>query len=146
MAHKDECLCVDFNSLGTMLATGGGDCKMKVWDAQRGVETNAFKAFNKPVTAVSFSLDNEYLGACSVDKSAKLWRTSTMRVAHTFTGHKDTLYACGFAYSVRWFFTGSSDRTIKSWDYAKGFCANTVRRRGERVDELHLVVLLPECL
>lgn len=37
-AHKRECSCLAFNPIGDVIATGGGDNLVKLWNANTGKE------------------------------------------------------------------------------------------------------------
>lgn len=126
-AHKKEATCLAFNLLGDACATGGGDSLVKVWNMNTGKEIQTLRGFNKPITDVAFSVDNEYLAAASTEHKAVLYKLKTMRQAHSYSGHKDTINACKFSFSKKSLITGSLDRTIKFWDLEKGMCSKTVR-------------------
>ena len=119
-AHKQEATCLAFNALGDAIATGGADNLIKIWQAENGKEAQCLKGFNKAITDVSFSMDNEYLAGASTEHKVLLWRLKTMRVAQTFTGHKETINACKFSFVTKSLLTGSQDRSIKVWDIERG--------------------------
>lgn len=116
-----------FNPSGDSVVTGGGDNLVKIWNVNSGKEIQTLRGFQKPITDVSISLDNEYLIASSLDNKAVLYRLKTMRSTQSFSGHKDTISACKFSFSKATVLTGSLDRTIKVWDIEKGICTRTVR-------------------
>ena len=126
-AHKQEATCLAFNTLGDAFATGGADCLIKVWSSANGKEVQSLRGFNKAITDVSMSLDNEYLAGASTEHKAMIWRLKTMRTVHTFSGHKETINASKFSFVTKSLLTGSQDRTIKVWDLEKGTNTKTVR-------------------
>ncbi len=68
-AHEKEATCLTFNYSGTLLATGGADNLIKIWDINRGCESVPIKSFNKPISCIAFAKDNEFLMmACSIDR------------------------------------------------------------------------------
>lgn len=101
-AHNGEVNCVAFSHDGNMIATGGNDCIVKLWNAESLTEIpsmrksevirqelkrkghknidkekvkkeDLYQKFTKPVTAVAFSYLNDYLAGCSEDLSIKVW-------------------------------------------------------------------------
>ncbi len=106
-AHKQEATCLCFNSIGDAVVTGGADNLIKVWSSNTGKEVQALRGFNKAITDVSISMDNEYLAAASTEHKAMLWRLKTMRTVHTFPGHKETINACKFSFVTKSLLTGS---------------------------------------
>jgi WD40 repeat protein len=90
-AHKRECTCLAFNSFGDAIVTGGGDNLVKIWSTSNGKEQNELRGFNKPITDVVFSLDNQFLAASSTEHKTTLFKLQTMRSVHTYQGHKDMI-------------------------------------------------------
>jgi autophagy-related protein 16 len=84
------------------------------------------KGLNRTLTDVSFSMDNEYLAGASTEHKVVLWRLKTMRVAQTFSGHKETINSCKFAFVTKSLLTGSQDRSIKIFDVDRGTNTKTV--------------------
>ncbi len=99
---------------------------VKIWSSANGKEIQTLRGLNRAITDVSISMDNEYLAAASTEHKAILWRMKTHRPAHTFSGHKETINACKFAFVTKSLLTGSQDRTIKIWDLEKGSNTKTV--------------------
>ena len=125
-AHKNEVTCLCFSPLGDLIATGGGDSLVKVWDPNSGVEIASLKDFKKSITSVSINLDNSVLAASSVaDHLIKTFNIKTQRVMNTLSGHKDNINAIKCCLRSRKIWSGSSDRTIKLWDYDKLKCEMT---------------------
>lgn len=83
------------------------------------------KAFSKPVSAIAFSANSEFILACSVDKSIKLCKIKPSSIVHNFTGHTDTITSCVFSHSQPMAITASTDRTVRTWDYQKGISLGT---------------------
>ena len=52
-----------------------------------------------------------------MDKSAKLWSLKNNKLLNTFTGHIDYINCVKSLYSNERGLTGSSDRTIREWDF-----------------------------
>ena len=38
-AHEKGATCLAFNQMGNLLATGGGDAVIKIWDINKGTES-----------------------------------------------------------------------------------------------------------
>ena len=62
-----------------MVATGGGDNIIKLWNVSSGKDIQQLRGLNKTITDVCFSLDNEYLIGSSLENKAILWKLKTMR-------------------------------------------------------------------
>lgn len=57
---------------------------IKLWSAHNAKELQSLRGFNKPITDISISMDNEYLAASSLEHKSIVWGLKTMRSVHTF--------------------------------------------------------------
>jgi WD40 repeat protein len=100
---------IAFNAEGTLLATGGSDATIKIWDVLAGDALAASKesaalssAPNAPayrqdldwlfgqqgaVLEIDYTPDSQFLVSCSQDGAVKLWDIANKRVVREFTGH-----------------------------------------------------------
>lgn len=73
------------------------------------------------VPTVAISSDSRYVAAGSLDKSVRVWDTSTGFLVERLEGddsHKDSVYSVEFAPNGRHLVSGSLDKTIKMWELA----------------------------
>jgi WD40 repeat protein len=62
---------------GKLLATGGNEGTVKIWEASSGKELFEFKSHFKAVFALTFSPDGTTLASGSDDNTIRLWNTAT---------------------------------------------------------------------
>lgn len=96
-AHKKWCMCLDFNQSGTLLATGGFDNKVRVWD----VETRTCEA-TLQLSATDIS-DEDLETSTSLDESACVDLMFVAPGVIEGDGKNDALVVVGFDRAVRWF-------------------------------------------
>ncbi|KAJ3161796.1 hypothetical protein HDU86_006567 [Geranomyces michiganensis] len=124
-AHDGEINCIQMSPDGSLIATGGNDKRVILYDAHTGGIKSTLSGPVQSVMSIAFNNSSELVMGTSNDNSAKLWNVATGRLKHTLTGHIGKVFAAKFTDSGR-VISGSHDRTIKVWDLQRGFCADTI--------------------
>jgi len=73
---------------------------------------------------VSFSPDEMLCLGCSSDNKARIWDLRSSKVVNWLTGHLD--YVNSGIFIDKNVITGSLDKSIKVWDYHKGYCLRSL--------------------
>ncbi|MGW2569086.1 WD40 repeat domain-containing protein [Streptomyces sp. NPDC001537] len=102
---------------GQLLATGGEDPLVRVWDSVSGHLWGTLTGHTGPVTAVAFSPDGDTLATGSDDMTVRLWDTSTLDLSpvDTLTGHTGKVTSVAFSPDGRTVASGSRDGTVRLW-------------------------------
>ncbi|KAG0726706.1 Autophagy-related protein 16-1 [Chionoecetes opilio] len=127
-AHDGEVNSVCFSPQGRILATGGVDRKLKLWDIShstveaKGILTGS----NAGVTAIDFDAEESLILGASNDFASRVWTVVDHRLRHTLTGHSGKVMAARFLSESAKVVTGSHDRTLKIWDLRSRACIRTI--------------------
>jgi len=125
-AHKGDVNSMTFNSSGTILATGGYDSTVKLWDGRTGNSKATLMGNVQSVMAVDISPNNEMVLGASNDNTVRIWTVQQGRSRHTLTGHTSKVFSASFSSDSQKVVSGSHDRSLKVWDLTKGYCVRTI--------------------
>jgi serine/threonine protein kinase len=75
--HLGMVQSVSFSPDGKLLASGGADKTVKIWDVETGKILRSMRGHDKGVTTVFFSPDGKYVMSGSKDKTVKVWDAAT---------------------------------------------------------------------
>ncbi|XP_044057438.1 protein Atg16l2 isoform X3 [Siniperca chuatsi] len=126
-AHEQGINAVRFSSSSDLLATGGTDRVIKLWEVRAGSLTHraTLEGSTEGVTCIEFDPTGLRILAASYDKSALLWRLDDSVPKLTLTGHTRKVTAARFSL-LHQVVTGSADRTIRLWDLHRAACVQVV--------------------
>ncbi|XP_022594177.1 autophagy-related protein 16-1 isoform X2 [Seriola dumerili] len=127
-AHDGEVNAVRFSPGSRLLATGGMDRRVKLWEVVAGhcEPKGALTGSNAGITSIEFDSAGSYLLAASNDFASRIWTVDDYRLRHTLTGHSGKVLSARFLLDNARIVSGSYDRTLKLWDLRSKVCMKTV--------------------
>uniref|UniRef100_A0A3P9QCG0 ATG16 autophagy related 16-like 1 (S. cerevisiae) n=1 Tax=Poecilia reticulata TaxID=8081 RepID=A0A3P9QCG0_POERE len=127
-AHDGEVNTVRFSPGSRLLATGGMDRRVKLWEvvAGRCEAKGALTGSNAGITSIDFDSAGSYLLAASNDFASRIWTMDDYRLRHTLTGHSGKVLSARFLLDNARIVSGSYDRTLKLWDLRSKVCTSSV--------------------
>jgi WD40 repeat protein len=142
--HNGWVNAIAFSPNAKVLATGGDDNTVRLWDLVTGTalakleghtESNGFGlkrttlpgqagARVEPVTpgvwAVAWSADGKIVASAGADKVVRLWEAGTGKARSSLTGHERGIRTMAFSPDGKTLATGSDDQTVRLWDLDTG--------------------------
>lgn len=126
-AHDGEVNAVRWHPIDQIVATGGADRKVKLYDVSKGHcdPKGALVGCNAGVNSVDFDTTGTMIIGTSNDYASRIWTLNDQRLRHTLTGHSGKVMAAKFMGEPSKVVTGSHDRTLKVWDLRNKACIET---------------------
>ena len=112
--HKVPVEAMAVSSDGKLIASGGSDGQLIVWDAASGSQLRSILAPDTQLTSLSISEHVALAGA--VDGSVTLWQLDTGTRLGQYDEHDGPVWAVAFLGTARQFVTAGQDTRVRVWD------------------------------
>jgi WD40 repeat protein len=120
-----------FSSDGRLLAAGGYDSKVRMWDVETGEQVVEMSVF-KPVSSIAFSPDGMFLAAGLGDpygnylgpNTIHIWRVADIQSNEIqewqiYRGHAGSITGLSFSPDSHLLVSASRDGSVRLWDMAE---------------------------
>lgn len=107
---------IDFNSDGSLAATGGLDSFGRCFDLRTGRCIMFMDGHLKGITSISFSIDGFHMVTGSEDHSVKIWNLRERKLEYTISAHTNVVSKVIFdKQNGNYLLSASFDDSIKLW-------------------------------
>ncbi|TRY83659.1 hypothetical protein DNTS_027957 [Danionella cerebrum] len=113
-AHDGEVNAVRFSPGSRLLATGGMDRRVKLWEVISGrcEAKGALMGSNAGITSIEFDSAGSYLLAASNDFASRIWTVDDFRLRTVFAGSSCNDIVC----TEQCVMSGHFDKKVRFWD------------------------------
>lgn len=119
--HRGAVNSVAFDPQSGMLASGGDDRKVKLWEARSGKLLRTLEGHTNVIWSVAFDPRGETLASGGYDDSVKLWKARSGKLVRTIKDDDaGTVYSVAFDPQGGTVVRGSAYKGIDFWDAQSG--------------------------
>lgn len=111
--HWQEATCIAFSPDGKLLASGGADKEIRIWDAETLEESAILRGHIARISSLSFASDSQTLASSSDDATVRVWQIGKTKPESEIKGQAS---AVAFAPNARKLACASADKFIHIWD------------------------------
>jgi WD40 repeat protein len=114
--HVGPVRSVDFSQDERLLATGGSDNTVRVWDVATGTELRRLQGNLQPVWALAFKPDSSTLASGGSDALMHLWDARTGHERELLVGHTRPVRSVAFSPDGQLLASGGDDNAVSLWE------------------------------
>jgi len=124
--HTGAVSSISFSSDARLLASGGADKTVRVWEVGSGQPVQTMKGHTAAVTSVAFSPDGQLVASASLDRTVKLWHTISGGEAGTLPKDTGAVLAVAFSPDGHLLASANQQGQVKLWEVASGRAAQAL--------------------
>ena len=119
-AHDAPVISIASDTTSTLIATGGAEGIVKVWDIQRGFVTHNFRGHGGVVSALKFygkaGGQSWRLASGADDCKVRVWDLLASKCLAVLDGHSSVIRGLDFSSDGQMLLSGSRDQLLNTWD------------------------------
>lgn len=139
-AHPGGVNAVHFAPNNGVLASGGNDDAVKIWDSADGSLVRTLAGHTDDVTGIAFSPDGGAIASASLDGTVRVWEVATGDLLFTYEEHAGAVFDVAFSPDGTMLLSGGADGEALLWSASDG---STIRTFSGHTDDVLAVTFAP---
>eukprot|EP00798_Chlamydomonas_sp_ICE-L_P020057 gene20057-26775_t len=129
VGHTDSVASIAFNSSGSLVATGGMDGVVKIWNSSNGNLVSTLEGSGGAIEWVSWHPKGDVVLAGTEDFSMWMWQAQSGNCMQVFSGHQGVVSSGQFTHDGKSVVStgGEDDCSLRVWNPKTGECTLTLQ-------------------
>ena len=124
--HVGPVSCLEYSSSTELLASGGSDSLIRIWDFKKQICKGSLKGTQGVVSVIKFHPSENVIIGAADDADIIAWDIETREPVKKFSGHISKITAISFSHDGKYFVSSSRDKVLILWDFVKEKQVRTV--------------------
>lgn len=125
-AHSDSVTAVAFRPDGQVIATGGWDDVIRVWQTSNGKLLRTLRGHKSHITALAFDPSGQLLASSGADGTIRLWSGVGAQSVRTIKGGTSYVSGVAFTHDGKYLASAGYDNKAKLWNSKNGALVKTL--------------------
>lgn len=124
--HIGPISCLEFSSSSELLASGGSDSTVRVWDFNKQICKGTLKGAQGVVSVIRFHPSEDILVGAGDDATIYAWSIKSREIVKKFPGHISKVTSLSFTSDGKFFVSSGRDKVLILWDFGNAKQIRTV--------------------
>lgn len=140
--HKGHVAVIEFSTDSDVLATGGSDSSLKLWNLKHHSCTHNLKGVQGVFSIVKFFMKSDvpYIFGAGDDYCIKGWNIVTSQIKKSLSGHYSKITGLEISHCSSYIVSGSRDKVLILWEFSSGKQLKVI----PLYESIEALVLLPK--